>query len=127
MPVVGGGDGDGVNIRPRQEVTDIHEGMCFLSQVMAPTRVAFQPGGVDVAQRHDILTAYIPNVACALAANAERLATTSAAVREQEWSREGTRRPGERFTVERLVRFALHEVRHHRGDAERLVRAAGKT
>jgi hypothetical protein len=33
------------------------------------------------------------------------------------WVRSGTRRVGERFTVERLVRFALHESHHHRRDA----------
>ena len=33
------------------------------------------------------------------------------------WVREGIRRGGERFTVETLVRFALHESAHHRVDA----------
>jgi hypothetical protein len=35
------------------------------------------------------------------------------------WSRAGTRRGTERFTVEGIARFALHESVHHRLDAER--------
>jgi uncharacterized damage-inducible protein DinB len=34
-----------------------------------------------------------------------------------QWERFGTRRSGERFTVEGLVRFAIHESNHHRRDA----------
>jgi hypothetical protein len=33
------------------------------------------------------------------------------------WARAGTRRAGERFTVEGLARYALHESAHHRADA----------
>ena len=36
-----------------------------------------------------------------------------------DWERAATRRGGERFTIELLARFALHEVVHHRVDAER--------
>jgi hypothetical protein len=35
------------------------------------------------------------------------------------WRRDGTRRGTERFTVEGLARFALHESTHHRLDAYR--------
>lgn len=58
-------------------------------------------------------------VADDLMANADRLATILAGVSGDQWERGGTRRDGERFTVELLVRFALHEVAHHRLDAER--------
>jgi hypothetical protein len=34
------------------------------------------------------------------------------------WRRAGTRRADERFDVALLARFALHEIRHHRVDAE---------
>ena len=54
----------------------------------------------------------------ALVANARALATTLEAVPDDAWQRVGTRRAGERFTVEGLGRFALHEARHHRADAE---------
>lgn len=33
------------------------------------------------------------------------------------WERDGIRRSGERFTIETLARFALHESAHHRVDA----------
>jgi ribosomal protein S18 acetylase RimI-like enzyme len=36
-----------------------------------------------------------------------------------DWRRGGTRRPGEWFDMAGLARFALHETRHHRLDAER--------
>jgi hypothetical protein len=35
------------------------------------------------------------------------------------WARAGTRRGDERFTVEGLARFAVHESVHHRDDARR--------
>ena len=53
----------------------------------------------------------------ALSENAGRLADVAARVPETAWMRSGTRRSGESFTVEGLVRFALHEVRHHLADA----------
>ena len=34
------------------------------------------------------------------------------------WQHSSERRPGERFSVEDLARFTLHESIHHRGDAE---------
>ena len=37
------------------------------------------------------------------------------------WRRAGTRRRRERFTVEGLARFALHEAHHHRLDAWALI------
>jgi hypothetical protein len=53
----------------------------------------------------------------ALSENAARLADFAARVPDSAWMRSGTRRPGESFTIEGLVRFALHEVRHHLADA----------
>jgi hypothetical protein len=37
------------------------------------------------------------------------------------WRRYGTHNDDERFDVSLLARFALHEIRHHRVDAERLL------
>jgi hypothetical protein len=38
---------------------------------------------------------------------------------EDSWRRSGTRLEDERFDIALLARFALHEARHHRVDAER--------
>jgi hypothetical protein len=54
-----------------------------------------------------------------LVENAARLAEVLTRVAGDEWERGATRREAERFTVELLARFALHEVVHHRDDAER--------
>ena len=62
-------------------------------------------------------------VASALAANADRLATLLEGLPDPAWARAGTRRSTERFSVEDLARFALHESTHHRGDAERAAAA----
>ncbi len=53
--------------------------------------------------------------------NAARLAALAEGVRESGWNRRATRRPGEHFTTEGLLRFALHEMRHHRVDAQRRI------
>jgi hypothetical protein len=58
------------------------------------------------------------DVACALEANAEALAAVLSRVEGAGWSRMGTRRDGEVLTVAAFARFALHEVRHHRYDAQ---------
>jgi hypothetical protein len=60
-------------------------------------------------------------VAGDLAANAQWLAGTLALVEGAEWDRTGTRRGTEPFTVAGLGRFTLHELSHHRWDAERLL------
>jgi hypothetical protein len=57
-------------------------------------------------------------VAGDLGANAEWLAGTLALVEGAEWDRRGTRRGAEPFTVAGLARFTLHELVHHREDAE---------
>jgi hypothetical protein len=57
-------------------------------------------------------------VAGDLAANAEWLAGTLALVEGGEWDRPGTRRGSDPFTVAGLGRFTLHELAHHRADAE---------
>ncbi len=51
--------------------------------------------------------------------NAARLAEVLSRVSGDQWERAATRRDHERFTVELMARFALHEVVHHRRDAER--------
>ena len=61
-------------------------------------------------------------VAVALVANARALADLLATVGADEWGRTATRRAGERFTIEGMARFALHEARHHWADAERASR-----
>lgn len=58
-------------------------------------------------------------VARDLRSSAEGLAATLSRLGEDEWSRVGTRRAREPFTVEGLARFALHETEHHRVDALR--------
>lgn len=60
-----------------------------------------------------------PVVAAMLGEAAERLVTALPAEGDAAWQRAGTRRGSERFTVDGLARFALHEARHHRFDAER--------
>jgi hypothetical protein len=63
------------------------------------------------------------DVAAALVRNARSLATSLRSVDDAGWHRAGTRRGSERFTVEGIGRYALHESRHHRGDAERVAGA----
>jgi hypothetical protein len=53
-----------------------------------------------------------------LAANTEWLAGTLALVEGGEWERAGTRGDGTRMTVAGIGRFTLHEMAHHRWDAE---------
>jgi hypothetical protein len=57
------------------------------------------------------------DVADALAANADALAGALARVPDDGWSRTATRGDGNRFTIEGIARFTLHEARHHRHDA----------
>lgn len=58
-------------------------------------------------------------VAAALGTNTAGLVRALPTPGASAWDRAGTRRGRERFTVEGLARFALHEARHHRIDAER--------
>ena len=60
-------------------------------------------------------------VADALRTNAEELVAELADLDDAGWQRAGTRRRGERFTVEGLARFVLHEAYHHRIDAQALL------
>jgi hypothetical protein len=53
-----------------------------------------------------------------LGANAEWMAGTLALVQGDEWDRSGTRGDGARMSVAGIGRFTLHELAHHRGDAE---------
>ncbi len=55
----------------------------------------------------------------ALRAGADRLARTLPSPAASGWERRATRRGRERFTVEELARFALHEAHHHRIDSQR--------
>ncbi len=60
-------------------------------------------------------------VAEAMAANARRLGQTLGDLDAAAWDLAAERRPGEHFTVRGMARFVLHEIVHHRHDAERLV------
>ena len=62
-------------------------------------------------------------VADDLAENAQRLRDLLGAMPADGWTRTGRRAGTEPFTVELLIRFAVHEVVHHRGDAERAAAA----
>jgi len=50
--------------------------------------------------------------------NASHLATALADMSDADWDRPATR-AGDRFTVDLLARYLLHEVRHHRVDVQR--------
>jgi catechol 2,3-dioxygenase-like lactoylglutathione lyase family enzyme len=58
-----------------------------------------------------------------LVRNAFELRTTLQRVTGTAWYRTGTRRGRESFTIETMARFALHEVVHHRVDAQRSLTA----
>ena len=60
----------------------------------------------------------ISSVSEDLMRNAAELRGTLQKVAGAAWLRTGTRRSGERMTIETAARFALHEVIHHRVDAE---------
>lgn len=64
-------------------------------------------------------------VLAALAINADRLASVLAAVPDGAWGRIGTRRGYERFTIEAMARFCLHEGHHHLADAQRSAARSG--
>lgn len=57
-------------------------------------------------------------VADELVADARSFAEHLDAVPDDAWDRAGTRQGRERFTVDALARFALHEAVHHLHDAE---------
>jgi hypothetical protein len=61
-----------------------------------------------------------------LGRNASKLSEALRLVDDDGWSRGAVRRPGERFTIELMARFALHEVVHHRTDAQRSLSAAAQ-
>lgn len=56
-------------------------------------------------------------VADTIVARADDFAAALAAVPDDAWGRSAIRADGNRFTVEGITRFTLHEVRHHRADA----------
>lgn len=63
-------------------------------------------------------------VADDLGRNASKLSEALRLVDEDDWQRAGIRRGTERFTIELMARFALHEVVHHRVDADAALAAA---
>jgi hypothetical protein len=65
----------------------------------------------------------VADVRTAIADGAVALALTLPRLDDPDgWERSGTRRGRERFTVDGLARFALHESAHHRLDARKAVR-----
>ena len=60
-----------------------------------------------------------------LVSRADDMADRLEVLDEAMWVRTATRRPGERFTVEGLVRFTLHEVHHHLHDAQQVLASLG--
>ena len=56
-----------------------------------------------------------------IVANGRALAATLDDVRSKEWDRTAERRPGEVFTIRGAARFVIHEIVHHRGDADRVI------
>jgi hypothetical protein len=63
-------------------------------------------------------------VATELELRASRLASLAGGLSERDSARTGVRRDREQFTVEGLLRFALHEAHHHRADASRALGTA---
>ena len=57
-------------------------------------------------------------VAAEILASAEQFRLLLEPLPEDSWRRSGTRLEGEPFDIALLARFALHETRHHRLDAE---------
>jgi DinB superfamily len=49
----------------------------------------------------------------------QAMAAAISAVRDDQWARPGRRSNGSRFTVETLVRYTLHDLRHHANDVSR--------
>jgi hypothetical protein len=64
-------------------------------------------------------------VSASICANAARFALVLDTLPSDAWVRGGTRRDDEFFDVALLARFALHEVHHHRVDAEHSALANG--
>ncbi len=50
---------------------------------------------------------------------ADQFAQRVSAITPDEWSRPGTRSNGSHFTVETLVRYAIHDLLHHQWDVSR--------
>jgi hypothetical protein len=65
------------------------------------------------------------DLAAAISASAERFAQMLDTLPADAWVRGGTRLEDEFFDIALLARFALHEVRHHRVDAEHSALANG--
>ena len=56
-----------------------------------------------------------------LVANGAALAALLADIAPGEWDRAAERRPGEGFTVRGAARFVIHEIVHHRMDADAVI------
>lgn len=91
-------------------------------------RTAVEPGTLlgwwdhEVAVTAEAYNAQEPVlIAEAMASNARRLGTTLSSLPSEGWDLAAERRPGESFTIRGMGRFVLHEIVHHRQDAERFV------
>jgi hypothetical protein len=58
-------------------------------------------------------------VSAELVVAADQFARRIDAIEPNEWPRPGTRSNGSRFTVETLIRYALHDLLHHQWDVSR--------
>lgn len=78
---------------------------------------------VSAIENSDANTLDVATVVEELFRNALELRSTLQRVTGTAWYRTGTRRGHETFTIETTARFALHEVVHHRVDAQRSLTA----
>src|SRR5689334_12661763 len=91
----------------------------------AEDRPAFAPLGNDErAVRLRYGEADVAATLDELAAGATRLAALIGSLRDADWGRTATRRPGEERDVLWMARQAAHEGRHHLADIERVQRAS---
>lgn len=63
-------------------------------------------------------------VAYTLATRAGKAADLVDKVRDDEWTKTGTRSDGVEFTAESLVRYMLHDIEHHLWDAHQILDGA---
>ncbi len=79
-----------------------------------PTFANWDQDQTAVEQRYDLQDP--AEVAPALVAAAERVATTYDAMPDGAWGRRGFRSNGSQFTIDSLARYHLHDVVHHLWD-----------
>ena len=123
-------DPAGVRVRPADGVWSALEYACHSRDVIGVfehrvRRTAKTPGQSlgwwdhEASAIEDAYNEQVPVlVAEEMAAMARSFALVLAGLEAEVWDAEAERRPGERFTVREMARFVLHELIHHRWDAE---------